>query len=284
MTLSPNSPTPDVYQLAVVPDIHVPFHDWRSLNAVQQYLSKHWWDCFLCVGDFSDLDILSRFVYGKPRLIERRTLNQDYDIARRVWGGLLRAVKNVNPNCETIMLEGNHEARIKRLYDEYPQLQGLLDVKKNLQLEETGTLWVDSDSEGKVLRFEYGDFGVRKRVYDQKDHIRRVDGVSFIHGWYHNMHHAKKTVEAFGHGPIYYGHTHDLQTYTSTKWGPKKVEGGSLGNLCLPQGYTQGRPTRWQQAFGVFRLHKTGYDRHFVRLQDHCFLAPDGLHYSPILK
>lgn len=204
-------------------------------------------------------------------------------MSRRVWRNLVGSVRKVNPRCKTIMLEGNHEFRIKRLYDEYPQFRGLLDVQSNLQLEEIGTEWVDSDSEGHVLRFEYGEFGVRTKVYDQKDHVQG-EGIAFIHGWYHNMHHAKKTVEAFGHGPIYYGHTHDVQLYTKTKWGPKKAEGGSLGNLCLPQGYTQGRPTRWQQAFGVFRIHKTGYDRHVVRINDHSFLGPDGLRYSPILK
>ena len=81
---------------------------------------------------------------------------------------------------------------------------------------------------------------------------------------------------------IYYGHTHDHQSFSKILKGKDKtVEGMSLGCICEEQAYMQGRPSSWQQGFGVFHFDRgTGfYNMSFVKIFNHGFIAPDGRMY-----
>lgn len=250
----------DTYRVLVLPDIHVPFHDVTAIDAVIEYAKDEHWDEFIQLGDFVDLDVVSRFVIGKPGAIEGRRLSDDYDMAGKLLDRLLSAVRKKNPSCKATLLEGNHEYRISRWLDSFPQLRGMLEVPMGLKLKERGVDWVEADSKGLVYR---------------------VRQANFIHGWYYNMHHAKKTLEQFDEGDIWYGHVHDMEESTKVAYGVRKRRGGSLGCLCaLDLDYTQGRPTKWQHGFGVFAFAGSTYATHRVRIDGGEFVAPNGKLYG----
>jgi hypothetical protein len=134
-----------------------------------------------------------------------------------------------------IWCEGNHEYRIERLIDEHPVLEGMIEPEIVLRLKERNIEYIKSWSEGKTLR---------------------LGKCLFSHGLYCNDAHAKKHVQHFG-SSILYGHTHDVQVYSSHAYGFNDAKiGASLGCLCLPQKYMRGAPTRWVQAVTVFTYDK----------------------------
>lgn len=271
------------YSIAVLPDIHFPFHDWRALRCVLEYLRAHRWDAVVQLGDLLDLDFLSRFVEGQPGVVEGRRLADDFEEGRQFLEELVSAARRKNKDAKVFVLEGNHEARIVKTYDKSPHLKGLLDVPRALAFDDVDVTWVEADTKGDVLRFDWNRGAVAPRVYSAHEAPTR-EGVAFVHGWYHSMHHAKATIERFGCGPIFYGHTHDAQVVTAIRYGARSVRGGSLGCLCkLNQGYTKGRPTRWQHAFGVFHLddERPGdFDLYVPHVNDGRFIGPDGRTYT----
>ena len=133
-----------------------------------------------------------------------------------------------------VYLEGNHSNRIERYIDANPACEGMLEVEKVLNLTKRRIEWVRSWSQGEL--FELGNCALH-------------------HGLYCNDHHAKKMVQRFNRN-ILYGHTHDVQTYSSHGHTASDVLiGGSLGCLCkIPQKYLKGGPTRWQHCVTVFEF------------------------------
>jgi hypothetical protein len=131
-----------------------------------------------------------------------------------------------------VLLEGNHEYRIQRYINAHPELEGMIEVPTVLNLAKRRIEWVQSWSKGEL--FQLGN-------------------CSFHHGLFVNDHHAKKMVQRFGRS-VLYGHTHDLQVYSSYGYPADNVLiGASLGCLCrIPQQYLRGSPTRWVQAVTVF--------------------------------
>lgn len=268
----------DVVSVLVLPDIHVPVHDAKSIDAICDYASLHHWDFCLQLGDFLDMESLSRFSRNDAASLVNNDVAEEFAKGREVIAQLKAATRRVNSDCKFLLIEGNHEARAHKFCTEMPQLRTLLSVPENLQLE-NDDWWIRADSAGHILRFDYGRDGLHLRIYSEEDRIHE-SGVAFIHGWYTNQNHAKKTVERFGHGPIFYGHTHDVMTAALYQYGPDTPEGGSLGHLAKPQRYLHGRPTNWQQAFGVFHLTSHGYTRSIVRINDNKFVGPDGRLYG----
>lgn len=84
----------------------------------------------------------------------------------------------------------------------------------------------------------------------------------YIHGVFTIQHHAKKTVETYRKS-VFYGHVHDIQTYTAVS--PIDVgdfyKGASVGCLCkLNPSYAHNKPNRWVNGFHFCHVDdKTGY-------------------------
>jgi hypothetical protein len=79
----------------------------------------------------------------------------------------------------------------------------------------------------------------------------RIGKLSFIHGAYATMNHAKKHAEIYGN--LVYGHTHDVTSYAMGRL-DGTVKAWSLGNLKdLTPGknaWLRGRIHNWQHAVG----------------------------------
>ena len=73
--------------------------------------------------------------------------------------------------------------------------------------------------------------------------------------------------------------THDVQEMPkSLRGADKAIVGQSMGCLCrYDQPYMRGRPSKWQQAFGVFHFRPDGFFNHYVvNIFDHGFISPEG--------
>lgn len=273
----------------VLPDIHVPVHDWRKLEAIEKCAADLRLDFMVQLGDLLDLESLGKFADGRPGLVEGERLAEDMKQAREVMANLAQAVRTKNSAAKVFMLEGNHEFRLERLYERTPYLTGMVDLPGALGFEELGAMFVRAHSETKMLRFDWAvdKAAIDTHVYGRNDWMSG-DGIAFIHGWYANMHHAKMTAERYGRGqPIMYGHTHTVQVYTSHAFGWPRPFAASLGHLRLADAdYIHGTD-RWQPAFALVSMAanaRGAWDVNIVRINEDAFgnshFWVDGRRYS----
>jgi len=245
----------------VLSDLQVPYHDLRSLAAVEKYMAAHKWDGLIYIGDFLDFDCISSFNQGFPRRTEGKRLLNDFDVANKILDRHQKIIKSRNRKAKFVLLEGNHEDRVSRYLDQNPQLEGLVSVQKLLRLKERGIEWVPSWSKGEVYK---------------------VGKANFVHGLYTNMYHAKKMVDAFGTN-IFYGHTHDMMAVPRVVKTKHEIHvGQSIGCLCeYDQAYMKGKPSNWQQGFMVlFVLPNGNFTYYTPRLFNSQFIGPDGVLYN----
>lgn len=246
----------------VIPDLQVPYEDKKSLAAVEKYMAAHKWDYYINIGDFMDFDMISSHNKNNLRAVESRRILADYNKGNEILDRHQKIVKKNNPDANFVLIEGNHEYRVERYIDALPQLEGILEVEKCLNLKERGFKWVRSESKGELFN---------------------LGKANFTHGTYVTKYHAAKMVENYGVN-IFYGHTHDVMAYPKVMRGKDKtIVGQSLGCLCdYNQSYMKGRPSNWQQAFGVFYFYPNGmFDYYVPRLFNNRFIGPDGKSYDP---
>jgi len=245
----------------VIPDLQVPYEDKRSLKAVEQYMADHQWDYYINLGDFMDFDMISKYNKGYLRTIEGRRILEDYKKGNAILDRHQSIIRKKNKNAKFVLLEGNHEFRIERYLDENPQMTGMLEVENALRLKERGFKYVRCSRDGE-------DFKLGK--------------AHFIHGLYTNDAHAKKHVMRWGKN-IFYGHLHDVQSYSLVHKGEDNtIVGQSLGCLCeYRQSYIKGNPTNWQQAFAIFYFFPNGNFTYYIpRIFNHAFISPEGKVYQ----
>jgi len=246
----------EIHKVIVLPDLHCPEHDRKTLSAVEAYMREEGFDEVVYLGDLVNLSCISSFDRTKLRKLEGKTIQAEYDVVNR----LLDRHQSMLPKADFTFLEGNHEERVERYLDEYPQLRGIIDIEQGLKLKERGIRWVRSWSKGECYE---------------------LYGVLFLHGLFTGLNCAKRMVDAFGR-TVYFGHDHSIQSFSKVIWGDKnEIIGQSLGCLCrLDQDYMRARPSNWSQGFGVFYFHgKNRYNAYVVRIQDHRFIAPNGKKY-----
>ena len=241
----------------VLPDIHVPDHDKRSLAPVLKYIQDtgpH--KAIIQIGDFVDLSCISK--HSKDSLVAQteRTVYDEYAAGQRV----LRDINSVAGDAEKIMLEGNHEYRATKWIEKYPQMTGAIEPQLGLGLEELGWKWVPYWSLGTPYRYKKA---------------------MFVHGRWTNKYHAEKHVREYAHN-IFYGHSHDVQEFSQSRYGDNDtIVGASLGCLCrYDMPYMQGSPSKWQQAFGHFMFKPSGFFNYYItRIFNHRFVGPNGKEY-----
>lgn len=238
-------------------DQHVPDHDTQSNKAVLNYLKDLKPTRIIIGGDMLDMDCLQQHEPNNIRRISRYNLRREFDAGERYLDNLQKACSNAHIDY----LEGNHEYRVERWIDQHPQMEGVMEVPLQLHLEERRINWVPSWRNTQTLK---------------------VGKAEFIHGLDVNKYHSASMVSKF-ESNIFYGHTHDVQTTPKIAVGDHNTKvGQSLGCLCnYKQYYLKGRPTRWQQAFGVFFFREDGFFNYYVPLiYRHKFVAPNGEIYK----
>lgn len=243
----------------VLPDIHFPYQDNKSLRAVEKYIGEQKDLSYLILlGDLVDLSCISDHNIGNLRAIENKKIFNEYTLAENFLANLR---KICGESCKIYLLQGNHEYRAERYINKHPQLRGLIEPEICLKLKEKGITWVKSWEKGTVLK---------------------IGKACFIHGLYTTDSHAKKHVENYGEN-IFYGHSHNFACYSKTTKGDNKTRvGQSLGCLCrYDLSYLHGHPNKWQQGFAKFYFRDNGFFNYYpVMIFNGSFVSPEGKVYT----
>lgn len=230
--------------------------DLATNNAVVQFLEAEGpWDGYIGGGDTADFNVISSHNLGNLRAVQGESVLGEY----RAVDAYLRQhyIAAGMPKFFKI-IEGNHDYRIERYIDAHPELSGMLEMKRNLP---DFVDWIPFWSEHQILT---------------------IGKASFIHGQHLAGNHPAAHLRDYGTN-IFYGHTHDMVSSALRHHGSDNTKiAHSMGCLCdYNQEYMRGRPTKWQQGFGVFYFWPDGkFNFYPVMIFDHQFTAPSGKHYS----
>jgi predicted phosphodiesterase len=212
----------------VLPDLHHPHYDGPSWTAVLHFLKYNRVDGVVFLGDNLDCANISRHTVGKPRLRKRGGYQDDIDTFK---AEILNPLEALLPrNCKKIFFFGNHEAWQEQFLDENPELEGALDISKNLELIERG--W---------------------HIIPQGEHYK-IDHILLMHGDQigSSMHVAKKMVDECCRICLM-GHVHRFSAYTKVGVEPEdKWVGMTLPCMSsLSPSYAKGRHNAFLHGFGI---------------------------------
>src|ERR1051326_432064 len=246
------TPEDSIKRWIILPDLQLPYHDEKSLTAVEKLMADYRFDGYLQIGDLMDFDCISSHNKNNLRAVEGKRIMADYDVASALLDRHQAIVRSKNPHAEFAIIEGNHELRMSKYLDANPAMEGMVEVPTCLEFGRRRIKWIPYWSTGKVFK---------------------IGKATFIHGRYTNEHHAKKHVTKHGCN-IFYGHTHDVQTFSAEMLGEgNTLVGQSLGCLCKPQSYMRGGPDKWQQAVTIFEFFPDGlFTYNVIRIFKHRFV------------
>ena len=226
------------YSLVFLEDLHLdttPTEDgWKPIisNAAKAALKFCDWfqpDETVIGGDFIDFPELAKQDQKDLRKREGKRLVHDLALGNQILDRIDKFTRK-----KVVFEIGNHDNRLDIFLAENPKLEGLVSLEINLKFKERGY---------EVIPF---------------NHVYHVGHARFIHGWYYNLHHSKKTVIEMGDN-IFYGHSHDVQSFTKVNHARQPLIGHSMGCLCdLDPEWRKGRPNRWVNGFGVFYFFRDG--------------------------
>jgi hypothetical protein len=108
----------------VIPDVQAkPGVRLDHLEWVGNYIAEKQPDAIICIGDFADMEALSKYDVGTLKG-ENKRLQKDLIVAREAMDRLMapiRAVEDYSPELHLTM--GNHEERLDRFANEHPYLE-----------------------------------------------------------------------------------------------------------------------------------------------------------------
>ena len=120
----------------IIPDVQSkPGVDLSHMDWIGQYIVDKQPEVIVCIGDFADMESLSSYDKGKLSF-EGRRYKKDIDSATEAMDRLLAPMKAYNKNKaktrhkqykpRMVLTLGNHEARIMRVVNDNPELDGFM--------------------------------------------------------------------------------------------------------------------------------------------------------------
>jgi predicted phosphodiesterase len=223
----------------VIPDQHFPIHDEVAVKVVLKALELIKPDIFINLGDVGEWESVSAWKYKGKKLppLEFQLPFVDEEI------------KEVNKQI-----------------DRFDAVLDKIKCKERYILAGNHDEWLDSFGENHSYLHEYNfkdacrweDRGYEYRRYNE---VLTIGKQSFVHGAYVTVNHAKKHLDSYGTNLIY-GHTHDIQRYSSTSLLDGAIFAQSLG--CLKDmsaennKWLRGRLHNWNHCFGIVTWFKDG--------------------------
>lgn len=203
-------------------DIHSPEYNIACMNIVFEFLKDFKPHYLVLGGDQLDFGCISHHNKGKIRLTENARLKRDY---KGFQANILDKIDSiVSKRCEKYFMIGNHEYWVERLVDDNPQLEGLVEVKNNLNLKDYT-----------IVPF---------------NNVLTIGEMNFIHGIWCNKYHAEKNIRIYNKN-IFSGHLHTNQIFTVVSpINNLPRQGVSVGCLCNKNmDYMHEKPSAWMHQF-----------------------------------
>jgi len=216
-------------KVAIINDIHIPFHDKFALKTAIDYLIKYNPDVVLLNGDIGDYYANSRFVRD-PNL---RNLAKEIEIINQFLDYLQSKFTRI------VYKEGNHE---ERLYDyialKAPELGDIEGVKLQslLRLDQRNIIYIENRN-----RIKIGKLSVI--------HGNEIPAAGIINVA------RTKIIRAMGN--VLFGHHHVTQDFTQRTIDDRVIGAWSVGCLCgLSPRFS--KFNSWNHGFAIVETDSDG--------------------------
>ena len=217
-------------------------HDPRAMDVALQFVSDFKPEVLVLGGDMLDCGAISHHNRNKPGATEGLRVLADGKELRQNFLNPLDSVKSIK---KKIYLTGNHEDWLNDIIDREPGLEGLIDLKTMLDMDDSWTVLPQG-----------GMFNLGKLTFLHGDQLRGGEHV------------AKAAVIAYERS-VRFGHFHSHQVYTKTSAVDQKL--GKTGVIvpCLctkgPK-YGEGAPNRWAQGLNFGWINSDGTFSDYVAI------------------
>ncbi len=181
----------------VIPDTHFPYQDDRAMDIVYQAIDRIKPDAFISLGDLMENKMVSHWTWKKKKKPELTYLlpmvDEEIEEVNKEIDKIQKQLDKSNVK-DRIVLSGNHDIWLDDFQASYEYLKGY-SFKDACKFEERGWEVIPHNQP-----FRYND-----------------SKLVMIHGAFVNQFHAKKHAQTYMCN-ILYGHTHDLQRHTITRY------------------------------------------------------------------
>lgn len=244
----------EVLRIVVQPDTHCPEQDNAAISVFCKFLKSYKPHGLINLGDFMEMGPVSHWGTNGNKLVDEAKQGRE----------LLKSIgDSAGPQCIfKRFLIGNHEDWLNQyLNEKVPELGNLDELGTSLKIEN-------------LLGLK--DLGYRSIPLNE---ILRLGDAHFIHGFYTGQNHAKKHLDVFGVN-IYYGHLHDVQSYSgvSVKGMHEAMSLGCLRTLNAP--FLKSRPSNWSHALGIFEFRYDGSYTRYVPIIVEGVMSFNGVIYK----
>jgi predicted phosphodiesterase len=221
----------------IVGDTQYPYHDRRCLSVVEGVLKEVKPDIILHMGDLIDCYQISAYERDPNRMSR---LQDDIDGCRT----LLHRWAQIVPNARRVLLEGNHEDRLRRLIWSLPGTASELARLRSFQSAMTWPSLLDMDGVG--WEWIPGEMQSRTPVLPKliSIHGHQLRGSTTVEGAC-----ARKAMTKYGRSVIV-GH-HHRACIISRRDHNGQAFGIETGCTCLIDGQPWGSDFNWQQAITI---------------------------------
>lgn len=212
----------DVYTAILLGDEHFSYEDKPSINIVYQFIEKHKYeiDEVLFGGDGIDASSL-----GKHLNLE----NEKHDLYSEMeaFKNYADKLKQIVPSAKFSIVEDNHyHLRKARFIAENPAMKNMI----------------------KDIKFDFDEISTHGKPYFPL-HEYGNNIIAGIHGIFFNDVFTKNNTMNYPIN-VFQFHTHTIQVYK----GNNGLISYGIPCLCKKEmAYLQGRPTRWENGFGILK-------------------------------
>ena len=188
----------------VIPDQHFPLHDEGAVNVVLKAIKLVKPNIFINLGDVGEWESVSAWKYKGKKLPELEyqlpLIDEEIKAVNEGIDKFDSVLDKIKCN-ERYICAGNHDEWLDAFVVRYPYMKDYTFKK--------ACRWIERGY--KYLGYNYP---------------LKIGKLTFIHGAFATVNHAKKHLDTYG-ANIVYGHTHDIQRTTGTKLG------GTIGSWSL---------------------------------------------------
>lgn len=220
----------------ITSDHHVPFHNTKLMIGLYNLLSDIGKDLvgFHVIGDFLDLNSLSRHDVYKRTAIPGITLDTEYAEGNKVLDNFDALLPD---SCWKTFLFGNHCDRANRWMAD---------------MQNAKTPIVMPDVALKLL-----ERGYEVKTNWSQDFIKLGSHLELIHGNYLNTYCAKKHMDVL-RGSVIFGHSHKIQSYIEGNQGGFNI--GGLFDITSPAFNYASRAAKaqWKEGFALVYIDAEG--------------------------
>ena len=211
----------------IITDLHRPIHHKQAYETVMMFDEEIKPQIKVNLGDLGHFGGISHWNSNRYAQRKKYPVKDDIDGVRDHH----TRQRLSNPKAEIYTLEGNHEDWIYDYIENHPELEGWIDIDRDLGF-----------TDNKIIRVP------------RECQPLQIGKLRFIHGWYYNKYHSYKTSSQIHHNVVY-GHAHDIQSFTPDNIEPsQRFMAWSIGHLSdeSKADYLRNKPTNWMLGFGIF--------------------------------